>query len=63
MRVVQVGGSVFLAVSLAVHGDKHVEVATYHGEPSPSSPFVLLSRLSGTAPSLPAYLFPSHMPE
>lgn len=63
MRVVQVGGSVFLAVSLAVHGDKHVAVATYHGEPSPSSPFVFLSTLSGTAPSLPAYLFPSHMPE
>jgi hypothetical protein len=63
MRVVQVGGSLFLAVSLAVYGDKHVEVATYHGEPSPSSPFVWMSTLSGTAPSLSAYLSPSHMPQ
>jgi hypothetical protein len=54
MRVAQVGGSVFLAVSSAVHGDKHVEVATYHGEPLPSSPFVLMSTRSGTAPSLSA---------
>jgi len=63
MRVVQVGGSVFLAVSLAVHRDKQVAVATYHGEPLPSSPFVLVSTLLGTAPCLSAYLSPSHMRE
>ena len=63
MRLAQVGGSVFSAVSLAVHGDKHVEVATYRREPLPSSPFVLLFTLSGTAPSLSAYLSASHMPE
>ena len=62
MRVVEVGGSVFSAVSLAVDGDKHGEVETYYGEPWPPSPFVLRSTLSGTAPSLSAYLSPSHMP-
>ena len=62
MRVVQGGGSVFLAVWLAVHGNRHIEVATCHGEPLPSSPFVLMSTLSRTAPSLSAYLSPSHMP-
>jgi len=25
-----------LAVSVAVHGEKHVEVASYHGEPQPT---------------------------
>ena len=63
MTVVQVGGSVFSAVSLAVHGDTHVAVATWRREPLPSSPFVLMSTLSGTAPSLSAYFSPSHMPE
>lgn len=63
MRVVLVGRSVFLAVSLALHGDKHIEVATYHGGPLLSSPFVLMSTLSGSAASLSAYLSPSHMPE
>jgi hypothetical protein len=62
MKVVQVGGSFFLAVSLAVHGDKHVEVASYHGEPLPSRPFVVLSTLSGTAPSLSADFAPSRIP-
>ena len=62
MRVVQGGGSVFLAVWLAVHGNRHVEVATCHGEPLPSSPFVLMSTPLGTAPSLSAYRSPSYIP-
>jgi hypothetical protein len=33
----------------------HLDLAHVHTEPQPSSPFVLMSTLSGTAPSLSAY--------
>lgn len=32
-KLIEAGGVVFLAVSVAVHGEKHVEVSNYHGEP------------------------------
>ena len=63
MRVVQAGGSVFLGGSLAVRGDKHVEIATLPRRTLAFSPCVLMSTLSGTAPSLSACLSPSRIPE
>ena len=31
--LVETGGACLLAVSVALHGEKHVEVSSYHGEP------------------------------
>lgn len=36
MKFIEASGAVFLAISVAVHGEKHVEVASYHGEPQPT---------------------------
>jgi len=35
-KLIEAGGTVVLAVSVAVHGERHVEVASYHGEPQPT---------------------------
>lgn len=36
MKFIEAGGAVFLAVSVAMHGEKHTEVGSYHGEPQPT---------------------------
>jgi len=64
MKLLEARGACLLVMSLAVDGRKHVEVPSFPAEPLPSSPFVLLSTLSGTSAylSLPAYNSPSHIP-
>ena len=36
VKIVRVVGAPILAASVAVHGEKHFEVASYHGEPQPT---------------------------
>jgi hypothetical protein len=63
MKLVKAGGVCVLALSVTLDGKKHVEAPIYLGEPMPSSPFVLISTLSGNSATLSfSYPQPSHIP-
>lgn len=63
MKLIEAGGACILAALLVVDGRKHVEVSSYHSEPLPARPFVVMSTFSGAAPTLSFNdLPPSHIP-